>query len=154
MCSPCSGRGVGQKHVQCLVVSCGRGVGQKHDQCSMALSMCLMVGVWDKSMTGGRHSGSILTQRIALDELADSFMAFNTNYHDTGLFGVYAVTDGERVEDLSYVVMNELSKLCYEVNDMDVMRARNQLKAYMLFQQENPFGKTLCQMLFFGCAQQ
>jgi processing peptidase subunit beta len=26
-------------------------------------------------------------------ELADAYMAFNTNYHDSGLFGVYAVTD-------------------------------------------------------------
>jgi hypothetical protein len=30
---------------------------------------------------------------VAIEGLADSFMAFNTNYHDTGLFGVYGVTD-------------------------------------------------------------
>jgi hypothetical protein len=35
-------------------------------------------------------------------------MAFNTNYHDTGLFGVYAVTDRERSEPLSWAVMNEV----------------------------------------------
>ncbi len=50
----------------------------------------------------GQHSGSLLTQRIAVDELADSFTAFNTNYHDTGLFGVYAVTDRERCSDLTW----------------------------------------------------
>lgn len=32
-----------------------------------------------------------LAQRVAINELAESMMAFNTNYKDTGLFGVYAV---------------------------------------------------------------
>jgi processing peptidase subunit beta len=53
-------------------------------------------------------AGSVLTQKIATDGLADAFMAFNTNYHDTGLFGVYAVTDRERSPDLSWVIMNEV----------------------------------------------
>lgn len=46
-----------------------------------------------RNNTSGKHAGSLLTQKIATDQLADAFMAFNTNYHDTGLFGVYAVTD-------------------------------------------------------------
>ena len=54
----------------------------------------------------------MLTQKIATDNLADAFMAFNTNYHDTGLFGVYAVTDRERSNDLSWVVMNEVRHTC------------------------------------------
>lgn len=49
-----------------------------------------------------------MTQKIATDNLADAFMAFNTNYHDSGLFGVYAVTDGQRSNDLAWVVMNEV----------------------------------------------
>lgn len=44
----------------------------------------------------GKHSSSALTQTVAIDGLADSYMAFNTNYHDTGLFGVYGVTDRDR----------------------------------------------------------
>jgi processing peptidase subunit beta len=44
----------------------------------------------------GKHAGSLLTRKIAADNLADAYMAFNTNYHDTGLFGVYAVTDRDR----------------------------------------------------------
>jgi processing peptidase subunit beta len=64
-------------------------------------------------------------------------MAFNTNYHDTGLFGVYAVTDRERSQDLSWVLMNEITKMCYEVKEADVARARNQLKASLLFLQDS-----------------
>lgn len=34
---------------------------------------------------------SQLVQKIAIDNLAENMMAFNTNYKDTGLFGVYAI---------------------------------------------------------------
>ena len=34
---------------------------------------------------------SELAQRVGINEVAESMMAFNTNYKDTGLFGVYAV---------------------------------------------------------------
>lgn len=45
---------------------------------------------------------SMLAQRVATNNLAHSYMAFNTNYHDTGLFGVYAVCDPKTqpVDDL------------------------------------------------------
>jgi processing peptidase subunit beta len=99
--------------------------------------MCIIAGGWDKQSTVGQHAGSLLTQRIAVDELADSFTAFNTNYHDTGLFGVYAVTDRDRCSDLTWVIMNELTKLCYEVREDDVARAKNALKASLLFAQDS-----------------
>ena len=36
-------------------------------------------------------NSSELAERVAINEVAESMMAFNTNYKDTGLFGVYAV---------------------------------------------------------------
>jgi mitochondrial-processing peptidase subunit beta len=30
-------------------------------------------------------------QRVAINDIAESVMAFNTNYKDSGLFGVYAI---------------------------------------------------------------
>lgn len=36
-------------------------------------------------------NSSELAQRIGINEIAESMMAFNTNYKDTGLFGVYAI---------------------------------------------------------------
>lgn len=33
---------------------------------------------------------SDLARRISTNSLADSMMAFNTNYRDTGLFGIYS----------------------------------------------------------------
>ena len=34
---------------------------------------------------------SELAQKVDTEDLADSFMAFNTNYKDSGLFGIYAI---------------------------------------------------------------
>lgn len=37
--------------------------------------------------------GSRLVQTVTAEDLADSMSAFNLSYHDSGLFGVYGVTD-------------------------------------------------------------
>lgn len=52
-----------------------------------------MLGAWDKNVGAGGNMSSKLAQRVAVNGLCNSYMAFNTNYHDTGLFGVYAVAD-------------------------------------------------------------
>ncbi|KAI9085230.1 hypothetical protein K1719_032753 [Acacia pycnantha] len=54
-----------------------------------------MLGSWNKTAGGGKHMGSELAQRVGINEVAESMMAFNTNYKDTGLFGVYAVASAE-----------------------------------------------------------
>ncbi|KAH7652379.1 LuxS/MPP-like metallohydrolase protein [Dioscorea alata] len=46
---------------------------------------------WNKIVAGGKHMGFELAQRSAINEVAESMADFNTNYKDTGLFGVYAV---------------------------------------------------------------
>ena len=49
----------------------------------------------------GPNMSSMLAQRVASNKLADSFMAFNTNYQDAGLFGVYAVcSEPSTIDDL------------------------------------------------------
>ncbi|MEW5299529.1 MAG: hypothetical protein WDW36_002537 [Sanguina aurantia] len=99
--------------------------------------MQTMLGGWDKNSTVGKHASSNLTQTVAAEGLADAYMAFNTNYHDTGLFGVYGVTDRERNEDFAWAIMSELTKLCYDVSENEVTRARNQLKASLMFNQDS-----------------
>ncbi|GAA0162268.1 metalloprotease [Lithospermum erythrorhizon] len=103
------------------------------DPDSIALMvMQSMLGSWNKSAGGGKHMGSELVQRVSINEVAESMMAFNTNYKDTGLFGVYAVAQPEYLDDLAYIIMNSLSKMCYRVSDEDVTRACNQLKSSLL----------------------
>ncbi|KAI3696331.1 hypothetical protein L1987_79344 [Smallanthus sonchifolius] len=91
-----------------------------------------MLGSWNKTAGGGKHMGSQLVQLVGISELAESMMAFNTNYKDTGLFGVYAVAKPDCLDDLAFAIMQEISKLCYKVNDDDVIRAQNQLKSSLL----------------------
>jgi processing peptidase subunit beta len=69
-------------------------------------------------------------------------MAFNTNYQDTGLFGVYAVADPHEsdLEDLCWTIMRNVTKTCYDVEEMDVARAKNQLKSSILFSQDGTTG--------------
>ncbi|KAK8943687.1 hypothetical protein KSP40_PGU005008 [Platanthera guangdongensis] len=100
------------------------------DPDSIALMvMQSMLGSWNKNSGGGKHTGSELVQRIAINEIAESMMAFNTNYKDTGLFGVYAMCKPDCVDDLAWGIMHEISKLSYRVSEADVIRARNQLKS-------------------------
>ncbi|CAN7075963.1 unnamed protein product [Brassica oleracea var. botrytis] len=103
------------------------------DPDSVALMvMQTMLGSWNKNVGGGKHTGSALIQRVAINEIAESIMAFNTNYKDTGLFGVYAVAKADCLDDLSYAIMHEVTKLAFRVSDADVTRAQNQLKSSLL----------------------
>ncbi|KAK4270167.1 hypothetical protein QN277_023246 [Acacia crassicarpa] len=103
------------------------------DPDSVALMvMQAMLGSWNKTAGGGKHMGSELAQRVGINEVAESMMAFNTNYKDTGLFGVYAVAKPDCLDDLAYAIMYETTKLAYRVSEDDVTRARNQLKSSLL----------------------
>ena len=46
-----------------------------------------MLGAWDKNSGAGVDMASKLAQDVAANKLASSYMAFNTNYHDTGGWG-------------------------------------------------------------------
>ncbi|TYI54546.1 hypothetical protein E1A91_D11G082400v1 [Gossypium mustelinum] len=103
------------------------------DPDSIALMvMQAMLGSWSKNAGGGKHMGSELAQRVGINEIAESMMAFNTNYKDTGLFGVYAVAKPDCLDDLAYAIMHETTKLAYRVSEADVIRARNQLKSSLM----------------------
>ncbi|GKU97286.1 hypothetical protein SLEP1_g10453 [Rubroshorea leprosula] len=103
------------------------------DPDSIALMvMQVMLGSWNKNAIGGKHMGSELAQRVSIDEIAESMSAFNTNYKDTGLFGVYAVAKPDCLDDLAYAIMYETTKLVYRVSEADVTRARNQLKSSLM----------------------
>jgi processing peptidase subunit beta len=94
--------------------------------------MQTMLGAWNKNAAVGKHAGSEMAQKIGANNLAESVMAFNTNYADAGLFGVYAVPKPDTLDDLSYCIMHEMTSLIYRAAPDDVARAHNQLKSYLL----------------------
>ncbi|OIT20087.1 putative mitochondrial-processing peptidase subunit beta, mitochondrial [Nicotiana attenuata] len=69
-----------------------------------------------------KHRGSELAQKVGIG-------AFNTNYIDTGFFGLYASARPDCLSNLAHCIMLEISKLCYQVLDVGLTRACNQLES-------------------------
>lgn len=93
-----------------------------------------LIGSWDRSMASGGNLGSRLAQVSGQHNLAHSFQAFNTCYADTGLWGVYFVTDRLKIDDFMMALQDEWIKLCTQVTESEVTRAKNLLRTNMLLQ--------------------
>ena len=114
-----------------------KGASWKDPDSVPLMVMQAMLGAWDKHHAGGVNLGSPLAQRLAANELADSYMAFNTNYNDCGLFGVHAVSSNtEHLDDMAWAIMKDVALLAYDVNEEDLLRAKEQLKSSLLLHVE------------------
>nr|CAB3478093.1 unnamed protein product [Digitaria exilis] len=91
-----------------------------------------ILGSWNRSVGVGNCSGSSLARGISDGNLAEGLMAFNTNYRDTGIFGIYTVALPDTLHDLSRLIMAECRRLASQVSEEEVARARNQLKSSLL----------------------
>ncbi|MCL7038168.1 hypothetical protein MKW94_009349 [Papaver nudicaule] len=124
------------------------------DPDSIALMvMQFMLGSWNKSTEVGKLTSSELSQRVAIDNIAESLMPFHKNYKDAGLFGVYACAKPGRLEDLAHAIMYEISKLSYRVLEADVIHGCNQLKSSILLDLDGttPVAEAIgSQLLAFG----
>lgn len=77
---------------------------------------------------------SQVAQAAAEKNLAHSFQSFNTCYKDTGLWGIYFVADPSQVEEFIYHTQFMWMKLCTNITEAEVQRAKNLLKTNMLLQ--------------------
>lgn len=93
-----------------------------------------VLGSWDRSMASGGNIGSRLAQAAGKYNLCHSFQAFNTCYADTGLWGMYFVTDRNKIDDFLLNLQGEWMRLCTSVTESDVARAKNLLRTNMLLQ--------------------
>ncbi|XP_062219381.1 probable mitochondrial-processing peptidase subunit beta, mitochondrial [Phragmites australis] len=91
-----------------------------------------ILGSWNRSIGVGNCSGSALARGVSNGNLAESLMAFNTNYRDTGIFGIYTTAPSDTLHELSRLIMAEFRRLAFEVSETEVARARNQLKSALL----------------------
>jgi len=91
-----------------------------------------LLGTWNRSMS--RNVATKLAQDMSENDLAHSFTAFNTCYKDTGLFGVYLVAPEDKLEQAMASTIQNLLRLCHEVSEEEVNRAKTQLKAQMCMQ--------------------
>lgn len=109
-----------------------KGAGWADPNSIPLMVMQSLLGSWNRSVGFGNHSGSELARRVSTDNLAESIMAFNTNYQDTGLFGVYSTATPDSLHDLSLTIMQEIRRMAYQVSEAEVIRAGNQLKSALL----------------------
>ncbi|KAL2350025.1 mitochondrial-processing peptidase-like protein subunit beta [Cryomyces antarcticus] len=109
------------------------GVSWKDDDYFTALVTQAIVGNWDRAMGSSPYLGSKLSTFVHNQGLANSFMSFSTSYSDTGLWGIYLVTDNvTRIDDLVHFTLREWSRLSYNVTEAETERAKAQLKASIL----------------------
>ena len=89
------------------------------------------------SLLGGGMSSRLFQEIREKRGLVYSIYAFNAPYADGGLFGIYAGTGEEEVEELVPVTLEELRKVQSEVTEAELARARSQVKASVLMSLES-----------------
>ena len=118
--------------------------------------MQTLLGNWDRTMGAGPNASSALCRKIGEGSYAHSLSTFNTTYKDTGLFGVYTVSEPTKVWELysegglgvvregvefpcarfvvlhSCAVMYECVRLVHGTTEEEVSRAKTQLKTALL----------------------
>jgi processing peptidase subunit beta len=91
-----------------------------------------MLGNWDSKQQLGQYNLSRMVSTIAGQHLAESVQVFNTQYSDTGLFGVYAVAKPEGQEDLMFNITRAFTNLAYNCDPLELAAAKNNVKLLML----------------------
>ncbi|GAM42709.1 mitochondrial processing peptidase complex beta subunit [Talaromyces pinophilus] len=109
------------------------GVSWNDDHYFTALLAQAIIGNWDRTMGNASFLGSKLSNVVSHHNLANSFMSFSTSYSDTGLWGIYLVSENlTNLDDLVHFTLREWSRLSFNVTEAEVERAKAQLKASIL----------------------
>nr|CAB3264970.1 mitochondrial-processing peptidase subunit beta-like [Phallusia mammillata] len=107
------------------------GVGWQHPDTMVLMIANQIIGTWDRSSVNGSHFPNPLVRRMANEGLCVSFQSFNTLYMDTGLWGIYYVTDNDHLGDCTLRVQDEWIRLCTNLTEFEVSRAKNTLLTNM-----------------------
>ena len=90
-------------------------------------------GNWDRSLGASPLLSSRLSHIISSNNLANSFMHFSTSYSDTGLWGIYMVSENlTNLDDMLHFTLKEWQRASTGPAPAEVERAKAQLKASLL----------------------
>jgi len=90
-------------------------------------------GNWDRSLGSSPLLSSRLSHIISSNNLANSYMSFSTSYSDTGLWGIYLVSENlQNLDDLTHFTLKEWTRMSIDPTSAEVERAKSQLKAGLL----------------------
>jgi len=103
------------------------------------------------SCLGGGMSSRLFQEVREKRGLVYSIYTFASAYHETGSFGVYMGTSEKDGSDILKVVLEELQKSTYSLNETEIQRAKAQLKASILMSYESTSSRVrkLAQNLLF-----
>ncbi|KAI9305961.1 Metalloenzyme, LuxS/M16 peptidase-like protein [Cunninghamella echinulata] len=97
--------------------------------------MSTLIGSWDQNLGAAANLSSRLSTVVNEDHLANSFASFNKGYNNTGLWGLYFVSDNkDRLDDFVHFTQKEWVRLSTTVTASEVERAKKQLQASILLQ--------------------
>jgi processing peptidase subunit beta len=90
-------------------------------------------GNWDRSLGASPIMSSRLSHIVSSNNLANSFMSFSTSYSDTGLWGIYLVSENlQNLDNLIHFTLREWTRMSIDPTEAEVERAKSQLKAGLL----------------------
>ena len=89
------------------------------------------------SLFGGGMSSRLFQEIRERRGLAYSIYSFQSAYADSGLFSIYAGTGREEAAELTTALCAEIGRLAETLEESEVKRARNQLKAATLMALES-----------------
>ncbi|GAA6023598.1 hypothetical protein JCM8202_005819 [Rhodotorula sphaerocarpa] len=117
----------------CNVAIAVEGVGwNSPDYYPMLVAQSIM-GNWDRSLGAQSLLSSRFSHTVSSNNLANSFMSFSTSYSDTGLWGIYMVSENlTNLDDLTHFLFKEWQRLATRPTETEVSRAKAQLKASLL----------------------
>ncbi|CAI9537259.1 unnamed protein product [Staurois parvus] len=125
--------------VHAAIVAEGAAVGSPEANAFNVLQHVLGAGPYIKR---GSNSSSKLSQAVskATSEPFD-VSAFNASYSDSGLFGVYTISQAASAGDVINAAINQVKAVAGgTVTEADITRAKNQLKSQYLISSENSSG--------------
>ncbi len=85
---------------------------------------------------GGSMSSRLFQQIRENLGLAYSIGSYNSSYYDSGIFGIYASTNHDKLIVMTTELINEIKKISTDIQDLELTRAKIQLKASIYMAQE------------------
>lgn len=117
----------------CNVAIAVEGVGWNSPDFYPMLVMQSIFGNWDRSLGSSPLMSSRLSHVLSQYNLVNSFMSFSTSYSDTGLWGIYLVSENlVNLDDLTHNTLREWQRMSTAPTEAEVERAKAQLKASLL----------------------